>query len=203
MCTNNIPMPSFACGGSINPRKTAYSVDYFLNFFDSIPESKWTVGEWHNVSKTKFCAMGHLGSDSLKGTSQEAFDLANILGCNPAAINDNKNRFYPQPHPKHRIMAALIDVKKYGKAMSDPSTEGKGYKVELESPIAYKKNYFNEMYGSWNYEKITLEELPKIQIKEVVKEVIKEVVVEKVVEKIVYVTIDKEVKELQSVLTEN
>lgn len=208
MCTNNsifnFPAPSFDCGGVIKPKKTAYSVDYFLKFFDSIPEDKWIVGKWHNEDKTKFCAMGHLGSDSEKGTSQEAFDLGNILGCNPAAINDGKNRFYKEDHPKHRIMTALIDAKKYGKAMSDPSVEGKGYKIELESPIAYKANYFNEMYGSWNYEKITLEELPKIEIKEVVKEVIKEVVVEKVVEKIVYVTVDQEVRQLQEeTLTEN
>lgn len=178
----------FACGGYIPP--TAYSVDYFINFFDSIPEARWMTGSWHNEDKTQFCAMGHLGSDSSRGATREARDLGYILGCNPASINDGKNKYYQQAHPKHRIMAALFDVRKYGKAQYDPEIQDI---VNIYPPVTYKKNYFDELYGSFDYGKITFNDLPKFEIKEVVKEVIKEVVVEK----IVYVTVDKEVRELQ------
>lgn len=195
MCNDNSIFKSldFACGGSIS--KTAYSADYFLNFFKSIPESKWMTDDWHNEDKTKFCAMGHLGS--IKGkVSDESRDLAQILGCNPAGINDGKNRHYQQDHPKHRIIAALNDAKMYGRAKFD-EVKCAGY--ALGSNLIYDQSPFNKLY---NFEyKIDFNPIfidpPKMETKEVVKEVIKEVVVEKVIEKIVYVTVDQEVRQLQ------
>lgn len=193
MCNDNyFPTPNFACGGF--PKSTSYSVDYFINFFGSVPENRWMVGNWHNEDKTKFCAMGLLGADAGKGHTKETNDLANHLGCNPAQINDGKNKHYQQSHPKYRILAALTDVKNYGAAKHDVEQELKGTPLGIIESVAYKKNYFNEMYSfNLDYGKIVFEELPKIEVKEVIKEVI----VEKIVEKIVYVTVDQEVRELQ------
>lgn len=200
MCTNfNFPkLLAIACGGIVEPRKTMYSVDYFLNFFSSIPEEKWMTGNWHNQDKTKFCALGHLGGSAEKGHTRQAEDLSFIMGCSVAEINDGNNDFYQQIHPKDRIIAALMDAKNYGKAKFDSKPVAPVIH-NFYPEFAPSKNYFNEMYSvKMDWGKIDfdiLKEEPKV--KEVVKEVIKEVIVEKIVEKTVYVTVDKEVRELQ------
>lgn len=106
-----------------------YTVDYFINKFQIIPENKWVVGDWgFNGSH---CANGHCGVASnicTHGTVQsralaklfQLIRLTTIGGhsfyayhwSRVAVVNDGQTNEYQQPTPKQRILAALYDIKK-------------------------------------------------------------------------------------------
>lgn len=103
-----------------------YTVDYFINKFEAIPESRWTTNFFDQDDK--YCANGHCGMrESELEKTREALALAELLkplkrstwsryGGDPiyevtANINDGETAEYPQPTPKQRILAALYDIK--------------------------------------------------------------------------------------------
>lgn len=118
-----------------------YTVDYFIDKFESIPEKRWlSKGGIINkgiFSGIKCCAQGWcLPSDTLYGLLQEkqvshcSFDLYDIkyleiislleifkpYSDNPSVfistINNGFNYAYNQKTAKQRILSALYDIKK-------------------------------------------------------------------------------------------
>lgn len=103
-----------------------YTVDYFINKFEAIPEGRWTTGVF--VIGNKCCANGFCGLTNDKRFNEEAGALADLLmplaeKCRgqyndekifwvTANINDGFISEYNQSTPKRRILAALHDVKK-------------------------------------------------------------------------------------------
>lgn len=91
-----------------------YTVDYFINKFEAIPEEKWCIEKWADDDKR--CAFGHCGvnTDNFLSYPSEAKGLADLfpLSCVVFDINDGDDKRYQQPTPKQRILAALYDIKK-------------------------------------------------------------------------------------------
>lgn len=100
-----------------------YSVDHFINKFEKIPEDGWYVGEFSNIDKTKFCALGHCGykecaakNDEGRGL-EELFNQIHITSTDSGfhfsipIVNDGFAEEYQQPTPKQRILAALYDIR--------------------------------------------------------------------------------------------
>lgn len=95
-----------------------FTVSYFINKFNAIPDDAWTTNQYHNLERTKFCALGHCGVVEDYWTSinnEESISLRILLestGSDVGMINDGIDPSYKQTTPKLRILAALIDVMK-------------------------------------------------------------------------------------------
>lgn len=95
-----------------------FTVDHFIEKFESIPEEEWCVQELAN-DIGQHCALGHCGcSPGDDYMSREALHLKTLFGSSAlryplsvADVNDGYNSNYPQPSPKQRILAALRDIK--------------------------------------------------------------------------------------------
>lgn len=109
-----------------------YNVDYFIQKFSAIPESKWGCGDLNKNGKS--CALGLCGVEVndinykqnvgvVSISNPEGDALARLLKSIPETgtldlyqsvyvINDSPSGKYPQPTPKQRILAALHDIKK-------------------------------------------------------------------------------------------
>lgn len=93
-----------------------YDVDWFIRFYEAIPEDRWTANRLHDGDRS--CAMGHLCklldkmpkmNDDHIGSINSLFVL--YLGSVPPAINDGRIDEFTQPTPKQRILAALHKIK--------------------------------------------------------------------------------------------
>lgn len=103
-----------------------YTVDYFINKFEAIPEAQ--IGE----SQLAGCAYGQCrsridyqdGHETKEGLALEKI-MSSLPGLKkhkesdwgpydstPARINNGDVKQYQQPTPKQRILAALYDIKK-------------------------------------------------------------------------------------------
>lgn len=109
-----------------------YTVDYFINKFEAIPEERWT--ECYFSDGSKCCANGHCGIRSSNQSTEEALTLREVFknlfvtvasgekfwepayqdgfSLVAANVNDGRTAQYQQPTPKQRILAALYDIKK-------------------------------------------------------------------------------------------
>jgi len=98
-----------------------YDVDYFIAKYESIPEDRWCTAKF-NVGNSS-CALGHLGCYWISSIESHAFisdeakilntlmnDFFNFETC-VWGINDGYSGKYQQPTPKHRILAALYDIR--------------------------------------------------------------------------------------------
>lgn len=90
-----------------------YDVDWFIRFYEAIPEDKWTAHRLHDGDRS--CAMGHL-CKLLDGMQHCPIDAINSLfvlhlGSVPPAINDDRVGEFNQPTPKQRILAALHKIR--------------------------------------------------------------------------------------------
>ena len=110
-----------------------YTLNYFINFFRSIPSNKWTTGVLANADGTKFCALGLAGSarrnEALYGEETSDTDglpaqvraeaLDTFLDGETAAINDGDGNQYLRlgDTPKARILRALRNRKNTGLAL--------------------------------------------------------------------------------------
>jgi hypothetical protein len=112
-----------------------YTVDYFINKFEAIPEKDWCTGALNNRKGAK-CANGHCGvvfeGDVYRVTNEsialkELFRNTHIImyggslieeietegySLKLAFINDGISRGYKQRTPKERVIAALKDIKR-------------------------------------------------------------------------------------------
>lgn len=98
-----------------------YTVDYFIQKFEAIPEEKWTRLSFINQDRS--CALGHCGVRTAYNNysgialTEEGDALRNLfnnhLDFDVMTVNDDcVCSAYPQPTPKARILAALTDIKK-------------------------------------------------------------------------------------------
>lgn len=95
-----------------------YTVDYFINKFEGIPEKEWCGnGCIHDTRTGQHCAYGHCDNDGAKSDMGKALTQVFINAGFPqdstvANINDGAHEKYQQASPKQRILAALYDIKK-------------------------------------------------------------------------------------------
>lgn len=103
-----------------------YDVNFFIEFFDKIPDKFWCTGKFTDLLKIEdkkyqlqHCAIGHcvavdeqLGRllNPLSTSLNELFRKYYCLST-PMAINDGLSYHYRQFDPKTRILAALYDIK--------------------------------------------------------------------------------------------
>jgi hypothetical protein len=98
-----------------------YTVDYFIQKFEAIPDYKWIASLLHAGERS--CALGHCGcadaDDAWK--NEEAIALSDLLRVKFPEQHDNfwlvsmindGHLEYEQGTPKARILSALHDVKK-------------------------------------------------------------------------------------------
>jgi len=85
-----------------------YTVNYFIEKFNQIPEEEWCVGTITNYQNQK-CAVGHC--DSYTKACQLTKLFLQELNTKPTIVNDGRHNTYTQKTPKQRILAALIDIK--------------------------------------------------------------------------------------------
>lgn len=95
-------------------KNEVYTVDFFINKFEAISEEMWNIGDYHNISLKKFCALGHcgfyLGHQTDEGLALDRL-FTKHLNLSVAKTNDGKYQCYLQTSPKQRILAALFDIK--------------------------------------------------------------------------------------------
>lgn len=89
-----------------------YTVDYFINKFEAIPETRWVTMAY--INEYGCCAMGHCGAQNDDCLTEESRALKMLFAVPYAVQHINDGRFsqYQQPTPKQRILAALYDIKK-------------------------------------------------------------------------------------------
>lgn len=87
-----------------------YSIDYFIDKFEGIPNEKWCC-EFYIDGDGRCCSLGHCGRRYNDNTSPEAWALLKILDMQVTSINDGNHQDYKQTTPKARILAALRDAK--------------------------------------------------------------------------------------------
>jgi hypothetical protein len=89
-----------------------FTVDYFIDKFERLPDSEWCTGTLYNGRGQK-CAVGHCPySDEYKFEEREAlWTLFKAILVMPAQVNDAHSPKYQQPSPKARVLAALRDIK--------------------------------------------------------------------------------------------
>lgn len=139
-----------------------YNVDFFIQFFSSIPTEAFTIGILHDDSGNH-CANGwcgvtstsmytpqpamaralqkvfsplciHYAEDGMSGEVVLDFPYTNPGYSQKAAIIQNgESQEYTQPTPKERILAALLDVKNMDKDGDDAVEETK--KIIEDTPV--------------------------------------------------------------------
>lgn len=101
-----------------------YTVDYFIQKFEAIPEDLFCIGR-RSIDEQR-CVLGWCypsKEDALRSQeemffkSDEDISLTDLIltingRCRPAGINNGIYPEYQQPTPKQRILAALYDIKK-------------------------------------------------------------------------------------------
>lgn len=111
-----------------------YTIDYFIDKFQKIPDDKWMVGGLGEFDKN--CAMGFCGGYSSMETQQLASMFMSwhnrytyLVSWEPVryvyTVNDNlsingKCYFDSDTTPKARILAALYDIKKMQQEKDEP-----------------------------------------------------------------------------------
>ena len=117
-----------------------YTLNYFIDFFQSIPDHQWCVG--HNQrNRVQHCAQGHVWRDrrtTLDKTANHNVDrleiLNKFLGTSVVSINDgqvlsngtNFNKLGKTP--RGRVLRALRNHKRYGNVF------GKNYRPKVVTP---------------------------------------------------------------------
>ena len=110
-------------------QENKFTVDYFINKFEAIPEDRWCVNEFK--SGDKCCAQGFCMSlDAINVVRESPLNIIEISRGYPewnslitifgvcynniviASINNGNDPRYPQPTPKQRVLAALHDLKR-------------------------------------------------------------------------------------------
>lgn len=104
------------------PEQINHDVDYFISFFEAIPDEKWCTYSTEDEYGGR-CALGHCGANNGHVHTLETDALAGLFRNHFAClthesawlkvgeVNDGVVRRYTQPTPKLRILAALRDIK--------------------------------------------------------------------------------------------
>jgi hypothetical protein len=103
-----------------------YTLNYFINYFSSIPDHQWCTGseqlEIYGKPTVQHCALGHARRNArttLERTNKSCFArvtaLEHFLDGNTADINDDGASFgHLGKTPRGRILKALRNRQKYG-----------------------------------------------------------------------------------------
>lgn len=104
-----------------------YTLNYFIDFFKSIPDHRWTTGEEQKYGTVQHCALGHVLRNSrttFGNTNVEckarASALQTFLGNDVVEINDATpgDRYYSLGStPRGRILKALRNRKRTGQVL--------------------------------------------------------------------------------------
>ena len=92
---------------------SAYTVDYFIEKFEEIPEHMWIIRTFRDPF-CRCCAYGFCGVGESSKTTEEAKQLQKLFSEEMllvTTINDCETQQFPQPTPKQRILAALNYIK--------------------------------------------------------------------------------------------
>lgn len=148
-----------------------YTVDYFIEKFEKIPEEKWTT-RLYRFGDSR-CAAGHCLTDKMIDVLTEYFDeagknvfpkhkciqyenellevreLGRVFHKNPSRgcdmvyeVNNGDNPNYQQPTPKQRILAALHDIKKLqNKMIEEPNDKRIVETTDASNNSAHKIKY--------------------------------------------------------------
>ncbi len=129
-----------------------YTVDYFIDKFEKIPEKDWTIGIQQNGYGQR-CAFGHCmpielkinGNMSCTGfgdDTEEGIALIRVFRpiksqdwTSVALVNNGEHLLYRQPTPKQRILAALYDIKKMQEVVSADTIINAALKSEPEEKV--------------------------------------------------------------------
>lgn len=100
-----------------------YTIDYYLNKFNAIPEDRWMTGAYTDYDG-RCCALGHCGAykdvcvdraevdDLLHLTVNYNTNIPNgTAGICIISVNDGKHSSFKQATPKKRVIAALLHIK--------------------------------------------------------------------------------------------
>lgn len=91
---------------------TAYTVDYFIEKFEKIPDEKWLIGEFGDGAGSH-CALGHCGMGKDWAYTNESRALVGVFHSCPYDVED-VNDGIPVEYghtPKERILNALREIK--------------------------------------------------------------------------------------------
>ena len=98
-----------------------YNADYFIKFFEAIPDRKWCTRVYTD-DEGRHCGYGHV-YDASSGTDDIACCLRGIIWkiirCDVSDVNDGLTKFCPArllkfKRPRTRILHALREAKKQG-----------------------------------------------------------------------------------------
>jgi hypothetical protein len=90
-----------------------YTVEYFIEFFNKIPEEMWIVEVFRNDNDQGRCALGFCGCSENTSTAK-ARALITIFSdydIYVTSVNDGNDPTFKQSTPKQRILAALEMIK--------------------------------------------------------------------------------------------
>lgn len=104
-----------------------YTLNYFINFFKSIPDHRWTTGVLQREGTVQMCALGHCLAhqngdpenanlnDLADATNAKTEALENFLDGRTININDDEDNSYGfGTTPRGRILKALRNRKRTG-----------------------------------------------------------------------------------------
>lgn len=114
-----------------------YTIDYFINKFEAIPEDKWHTGNYcSDIDNSQKCALGHCMTEEIYWT-KETSDLTELVKTftklEVPDVNDKVSDEYPQDTPKKRILAVLYDIK-------SQSAVDEAYQILTEPITSHEKN---------------------------------------------------------------
>ena len=89
-------------------KDTQYTVDYFIEKFEKIPDEKWVVGDF-GFNGTH-CAFGHCGMVNANECTSESKALMSIFG-NVSIVRTNDGSIGIGNTPKERILNKLKEIK--------------------------------------------------------------------------------------------
>lgn len=104
--------------------------DFFISFFEAIPEDRWGTRLYHNIRTQRRCAVGHLLAADLWASNDTAFWSGDTMLMGPhfrgphiraaervfsndnlhtglriTLVNDAPSSAFPQDTPKKRVLA--------------------------------------------------------------------------------------------------
>lgn len=97
-----------------------YTLDYFIEKFEAIPEDEWCTQLYVNENN-QCCALGHCGvtfeKGSVEGITLNTLSIKALNSPNTGNymsiinVNDGEHPKYQQDTPKQRVLAFLKDLK--------------------------------------------------------------------------------------------
>lgn len=129
-----------------------YTLNYFIEYFSSIPDHQWCVGDEQKEGTVQHCAIGHAQRNARttlertnKRASQRMEALENFLNGDTTEINDSSSQYADLGKtPRGRILKALRNRQKYGNVLGKEAAAQ--VKAEAAEAAAYSE------FGDYGYD---------------------------------------------------